>query len=458
VEIEDHAGQLADEGSALSSVHAARLRREAKRRRSKQSRHSPVAEARWQEMWLRLSAFATAHGHCNVPTLYDGGKALGAWCQRQRHHRRRGLLAASRVERLEGIGFSWDPMVEDWDEKLRLLERFKKEHGHCRVVPSLVRTSDERALRKWIHRQRGLRREGKLAPERLTQLENLGLEWEVADRPWEEKYAEVLAYQERHGAGSFPTRGSPEKALLAWVEKQRTKYHRRRLDPKKARRLEEVGMDWSPMESRRREMMDALRRFKKRHGHCAVLRSYREHPGLAQYVQHLRSAWRAGRLSSERIAELERLGFRWDGARAYLEALWDGMRKKLAAFKRAHGHCNVPEVWARDPALGKWVQGQRARKKKGRLSDTQVRALEELGFLWSMAGRKWEGHFGELERFVHTHGHCRVTKRSEAPPGLFRWVCWQRQLRKKGILASARIARLDKLGFPWAVDAVRPRP
>ena len=39
---------------------------------------------------------------------------------------------------------------------------------------------------------------------------------------------------------------------------------------------------------------------------------------------------------------------RWSGA-------WEAQLARLAAYKEAHGDCNVPKSWAEDPPLGRWV-------------------------------------------------------------------------------------------------------
>jgi hypothetical protein len=62
---------------------------------------------------------------------------------------------------------------------------------------------------------------------------------------------------------------------------------------------------------------------------------------------------------------------------------------QLAAYKAAHGDCNVTRGWAEDPRLGRWVMTQRRGKRKldrGESSDgmTAERAarLTSLGFAW----------------------------------------------------------------------------
>jgi hypothetical protein len=75
------------------------------------------------------------------------------------------------------------------------------------------------------------------------------------------------------------------------------------------------------------------------------------------------------------------------------EAKWEAQLARLAAYKAAHGDCNVPRGWAEDPVLGRWVSDQRAYKKaldrrRGTLHHTpwmtaaRASELEALGFVW----------------------------------------------------------------------------
>ena len=61
----------------------------------------------------------------------------------------------------------------------------------------------------------------------------------------------------------------------------------------------------------------------------------------------------------------------------------------MVAYKAGHDDCNVPQRWAEDPRLGRWVNIQRALKRKldrgeygeGMTAERAAR-LEALGF-WS---------------------------------------------------------------------------
>jgi hypothetical protein len=45
------------------------------------------------------------------------------------------------------------------------------------------------------------------------------------------------------------------------------------------------------------------------------------------------------------------------------EGAWEEKLARLAAYKAAHGDCNVPQGWAEDPKLARWVGTQRRCKK-----------------------------------------------------------------------------------------------
>ena len=60
----------------------------------------------WEKMFGRLVAYKQKHGDCLVTSTY-GDKKLGAWVHVQRRSKNSGKLEATRVQRLEELGFMW---------------------------------------------------------------------------------------------------------------------------------------------------------------------------------------------------------------------------------------------------------------------------------------------------------------------------------------------------------------
>jgi Fe2+ transport system protein FeoA len=68
---------------------------------------------RWERMFAELIAYKAAHGHCQVPRDWSENKQLGTWVGRQRDWAKNGRLSAERRQRLDALGFVWDPKVAE---------------------------------------------------------------------------------------------------------------------------------------------------------------------------------------------------------------------------------------------------------------------------------------------------------------------------------------------------------
>jgi hypothetical protein len=206
-------------------------------------------------------------------------------------------------------------------------------------------------------------------------------------------------------------------------------------------------------------------------------------------------------MTAARAAKLGALGFAWDFSAAAMieqrgkgprdDAGWEAQLAKLKAYTGHHGDCNVPGSWAEDPQLGNWVHHQRTRKKaldrgepSGGMTAARVAKLGALGFEWEMSAAAlskqisrganrddagWERRLAKLKEYKRAHGDCNVPQRWAADPRLGRWVSDQRK-GKRGLdrgeprerrngMTAARAAKLDALGFVWAlrVSAAAPR-
>jgi hypothetical protein len=90
-------------------------------------------------------------------------------------------------------------------------------------------------------------------------------------------------------------------------------------------------------------------------------------------VNQTRTQRNSGKLSDERIAKLDALGFAWGLSRTAevdgegINAAWKARFDELLRYKEMNGHCKVPTDWPENPQLGRWVRQQRSIKKNGKL-------------------------------------------------------------------------------------------
>lgn len=125
---------------------------------------------------------------------------------------------------------------------------------------------------------------------------------------------------------------------------------------------------------------------------------------------------------------------------------WDYRYGQLVAHKSKHGSCDVsPKV---DKPLSSWINRQRQERRRGQLSSSRVKKLNDLGFVWDPYDAQWEERCSELEGCHAKKGNCDIPW-DYRDKGLYIWVTNQRLARKEGRLSEEQIARLDRIGFQW---------
>jgi len=195
---------------------------------------------------------------------------------------------------------------------------------------------------------------------------------------WEALFQALVAFKENQGHCGVPDRWSENPQLGTWVGTRRRDFRKGKLSEERVVRLEALGFEWDPVTADWEEMFQALVAFKENQGHCGVPDRWSENPQLGTWVSYQRQTFRKGKLSEERVARLEALGFEWDS----ITADWEEMFQALVAFKKDKGHCRVPQEWSENPKLGFWVYRQRYAFRGGKLSEERVARLEALGFWW----------------------------------------------------------------------------
>ncbi|KAL3795510.1 hypothetical protein ACHAWO_007304 [Cyclotella atomus] len=138
-------------------------------------------------------------------------------------------------------------------------------------------------------------------------------------------------------------------------------------------------------------------------------------------------------------------------ARVDLNSLWGRRYGQLVEFKEAHGHCNVPQRYAANVELGRWVKDQRTFKVKGKLNQERIELLEEIGFQWKIKCHDdfWEKMCADLSAYKEANGHCNVSMSNTDNVQLARWVDRNRRARKNGKISEEKVQQLNELGFCW---------
>ncbi len=420
-------------------------------------------DAAWEEMFEALQDYISKHGHCNVPTAWPDNPQLANWVhQGQRSRKKHGKLSPERIARLDALGFVWNLKDATWDEMLVALQDYKSKHGHCNVSFSWP---ENPALGSWVRTQRWEKKQGRVSPQRIARLEALGFAWTqsstVLSSPdqraaaSERMIAALQDFKSKHGHCNVPRTWTVNPELANWLQRQRRANMKGKLSMERIEQLQALGFTWNPNTAAWEEKFAALVDYKSKHFDCNVSYGWPDNPALANWVRNQRAARKQERLSPERIARLEVLGFAWNQSNtaqrisAHRAPAWDRMIAALREFKSKHGHCNVPRPWPEMPQLANWVTHLRSANRLGTLSSARREQLESLGFTWNTLIASWDRMFAAIQDFKSKHGHCNVPRDWSVKPQLANWVRNQRRARKLERLSPERIDRVEALGFIW---------
>ena len=340
------------------------------------------------------------------------------------------LTQSIEIKILDHLGLTWDR----W---FGLLQKFHTENSHSRVPYSFI--LDDEKLGIWVSAQR--QRKLQLTPEQVDRLNSLNFSWDAITDKWEYGFFALQKFKSKYGhcrvSQNFKQDGFK---LGTWVSTQRE--NKSELSIERVFRLDSIDFIWDPLTKKWEEAFAALKEFHAQHGHCLV--------GVSHKVKKLRlGAWvcnlrqNKDRLSGDRIAQLDSLGFTWDP----LAKKWEDAFMVLKQFQALNGHCRVPDGFILNGLhLGAWTARQRSIKNS--LGPHKISKLESLGFSWDALNDKWESAFEALKAFHELHGHSNVPQRyAVGGLQLGRWA--YRQRKQKSVLGAVEISRLDDLGFNW---------
>lgn len=403
--------------------------------------------ASWEFWFGLLEVYKEEFGNCLVLRGYKtaSGYALGNWVSVQR--KRTGQTTPERIQRLDDLGFVWDPFAEQWEHGIKELAVFKDANNHCRV-PGAYKTASGFKLGSWVSTQR--RTNNQLTPERVQRLDALGFIWDTYAKAWEVGINELAYFKDKNNHCSVPKRYKTASGnkLGLWLSNQ--KANKDRLTPEQIQRLDDLGLVWDQLAAMWEIGINELANFKDKNNHCRVPGLYKTASGykLGTWVSTQRE--RKDQLIAERIQRLDALGFVWD----QLEDSWEIGINELSKFKDENNHFRFRKGYKTPSGykLANWVGDQRKAFKKNQLIPERIQRLDDLGFVWDDLAERWETGITELANFKAENNNCLVPVAYKTASGflLGRWISAQRT--RKDHTTPERIQRLDDLGFVWKVQ------
>ena len=184
--------------------------------------------------------FKKEGGHCNVPARYDKNPLLSSWVTNQRKNYKDKQLIQEDIDRLNELGFIWDPLAAAWEEMYSFLCEFNKKHGHCNVPEGYP---ENPSLATWVYRQR--KKIKQLAQLRIDKLNEIGFDWDPLATAWMKMYKALCEFKKENGHCKVPEGYSHNRQLATWVSHLRESYKKKNLSQERIDRLNRLGFCWT---------------------------------------------------------------------------------------------------------------------------------------------------------------------------------------------------------------------
>jgi superfamily II DNA or RNA helicase len=273
-------------------------------------------EAWWQEGLATATAYRAANGHLRVPGEFvtANGFRLGSWIVTRRRERSTGKLSPRRIAQLDEIGMVWDVDEDEWQQGVDAAARYLEAEGHLRIPARFV-TADGFRLGNWISYKRTARKRGLLTPERIAQLDALGMVWDRHEESWQTGLAAAIRYRAATGHLRVPQKFVSDDSfrLGAWVSARRSDRRGRALSADRIAQLDALGMTWEPFEEGWESGLAAAQAYRADHGDLRVPGDFvSEHRfRLGAWISNRRMDRANGKLDAQRQAELDALDMVW---------------------------------------------------------------------------------------------------------------------------------------------------
>ena len=196
-----------------------------------------------------LQEYKQEYGNLLVPRSYEsGGYKLGQKVNAIRRYYKAGRLTQEQIDQLNAMGFVWEIRDKDriFEEFINHLQVYKNEFGDL-IVPRSYESTDGYKLGQKVSGIRKDFKAGRLAQERIGQLNAMGFVWDVSDNIYAEFINYLQEYKREYGNLLVPQRykSADGYKLGNKVNATRADYKAGRLTQEQIDQLNEMGFVWS---------------------------------------------------------------------------------------------------------------------------------------------------------------------------------------------------------------------
>lgn len=279
------------------------------------------------------------------------------------------------------------------------------------------------------------------------------------DLDWYMMYERLKEYKKEFGDINVPIYyKTPDGILLGhWLSNIRSSYKNpmpgnTRLNSNKIKLLEELGIDWAPIESQWENIYLIAKQYYEEKGDLLIPDKYvtAENIKLGRWIATQRYNYKEGIISEEKIALLDKIGMVW----SVYDYDWMKMYDQAVLYYRENGNLLIPNNYKTKTkiSLGSWIGKQRKKYIEKKISDREVNLLNQIGMVWSLSEYEWMKNYRLAVDYYNENGKLIIPKDYKTKDGfpLGRWIERQRKLFQDKVLSEKEISLLGSIGMEWS--------
>lgn len=285
---------------------------------------------------------------------------------------------------------------------------------------------------------------------------------------WLKNYELAQIYYNHHGNLEIPqkfitidgyTYDDNGFKLGLWIVKQRQNYKHGLLDEKKISLLKEINMRFDNKILSWNEAFELAQIYYEHYSNLNVPRNFKTKDGhtynengtnLESWLKVQKVSYNKGKLSSEKIESLEKIGMNFKNKNNKLP--WNEWYKYAKIYYEHHGNLDISVNFKTDDGytynvdgkinLGTWILQQRVFYRKNNLSIDRIKLLEDIKMNFNYLKKlSWEEMYELAQNYYEHYGNLDVPYFFSTQDGytfdndgkkLGMWISTQRKKVKKG--------------------------
>ena len=444
----------------------------------------------WDDIYKLAVKFYEDNNNLVIPRSYvsklnNTTVKLGKWINTQRCNYNNGKLDEDKIDKLNKIGMVWKIRSKrealEWDKWYGFAKEYYNIYGNLKVLNNYLAESKYK-LSSWIRKQRTKKNNNKLTDEQIKQLNDIGMEWDIHSYTsksddkkiveWDKMYLLALDYYEKNGDIFVPEDYVDENgfALGKWISAQKRHKKANTLTYEQITKLEDIGIIWNSYNTITKvswnEAFEYAKEYYLENGDLLIKREYLTDDGykLGRWINTQRTYKSRGKLSNEKIKQLDSIGMIWVVNPEQEKIDWLVAYECAKKYYEYYNNLSIDALFKTDESypksnynLGRWLSYQKFLYHHKQLSEDKIKLLNMLHIEWKLNNKmSWSLIYSTAKQYYEEQGNL-------TPPfnyktdnhyyvkgfNLYDWLVRQRSLYNRGLLSKKKIDKLNEIKMVW---------